>query len=229
MDLNTIIEALPEEQRGEATTFLEGLNPLKEIDSKEKVLDFIDSNELFQKAKDSIISRATESYKNNHYAEDLKKAKQDIEADLKKRLKPKEETEEQKRIRELEEKIQESENQRIRTEQQNFAMQYLDGKVFKGFNPSFFLGKDVEETKENLDSFLKPYLKMVEENQKAFEERVQEEVAKKLNGSIPPAGSEGKDNLQVKYQEAIKAGDLNAAMAIKTKIAEENQTMKKEA
>jgi len=48
-DIEKIIEALPEDERDETKTFLDGLNPISGIDSKEKASDFIDKNDTFRR------------------------------------------------------------------------------------------------------------------------------------------------------------------------------------
>lgn len=161
--IDLIIEALPEEERESTKKYLEGLNPIAGIDSKEKASEFIDKNEHFLKAKDSFISKANEAYSENHFKKAVDK---EVKVKIDEYIKEKDpkETPEQKLIRELQEKDKARDEKDFRRDQKEILLEKsIADKLPAGLNFDLMIGDDEEGTLGNYESVTKPFLDVVKE------------------------------------------------------------------
>lgn len=98
----------------EAESLIKDLDPLKNIKSKTEALAFIERNDLFRSALDSETSirvdNALERFKENKLPGIVKEEQEKI----RKELNP-EETEQDKRIRELEQKLEAADNEKLQS------------------------------------------------------------------------------------------------------------------
>lgn len=108
MTIEQILALVPDEQRQEASEAINGLNPLDKIGSASEAVDFIKSNQVLRKGYDSIARMSIEAHKERYEAEELPKLKKTIRDELANELNPAE-TPEQKRLRELEQKLADKE------------------------------------------------------------------------------------------------------------------------
>ena len=110
MTVNDILQALPEDMRGDAEETLKGMsNPLEGLHGAEDAAQFIKSNDVLRRGLDSEISRAVDSHKKRFDDEKLPELKKSMRDELLKELNPTE-TPEQKRLRELEDQLKERDN-----------------------------------------------------------------------------------------------------------------------
>lgn len=105
MTIDEVIALLPEESQAAARETIEGLNPLGSIQDAEQAVEFIRSNEKLKRGYDKIAQQAVESHKRKFEEEKLPELQKAWKDELRKELNP-EETPEQKRLRELEEQLQ---------------------------------------------------------------------------------------------------------------------------
>lgn len=125
---------------------------LKEFNSVEVTLDdvkgFLEKNEEGKKflgsEKDKFFTSSLETWKSNN----LKKL---VDEELKKHNP--DETPEQKRIRELEEYVQQKESEALFQTNKNIALNYLNEKKLPSTLVDYFVGNDENSTMENLNKF----------------------------------------------------------------------------
>jgi DNA repair exonuclease SbcCD ATPase subunit len=130
--------------------------------STDKVKGFLDTKEgkqLLQPRLDTYFNQGLNTWKSNNL-EAL------IEEEVKKRNPDK--TPEQKKIEELEKKIQDAENARVRGELVNKAFKVADEKSLPKDVIDFFIGEDEDKTLENLSKFEQSYTAAL---QKAVDEK----------------------------------------------------------
>jgi len=193
-DIEKIIEALPEAEREETKEFLNGLNPITGIDTKEKASDFIDKNEYFLKAKDSFISKATDAYHGNHFKNEVDKTvKEKIEEYIKEKN-PKE-TADQKLIRELTEKDKARDAKDLMRDQKEILLKKaLDDKLPSDLNLDLMIGEDDKQTEKNYDSLVTPFLEATKILQADLEKA-------KANTGMPKKGSPDLSDVKNPYME----------------------------
>jgi len=189
MDLKEIVEFLKKnEASDEMVKFLEGLKTVN-LDS---VKDFLENDEagkkFLQSQKDAAVTKGIATFKE-------KTLPGLIEEEIKKQFP--EETEEQKRMRELENKQKKLEEELKRKELLARAQQIAIEKQLPLEIVDRFLGDDEESTVQNLDLLAGVYSKAVE---KAVEEKFKE-----FGRETPPGGpGPGKNYDEMSDEEFFK-------------------------
>ncbi len=104
---------------------------------------------------DSEISKGVDSYKEKNFNIAVDKKAKELADEKYKEMNP-EETEDQKRIRDLEENIKKSDKDAKSSRLKNIAMGLLSEKKHSDFNHLIpnFIGSDEEETKSNVEKFI---------------------------------------------------------------------------
>ena len=194
MDIKDIIKALPDEQKDEASKFLEGLKlnadigiQVSGIDSMEKAKIYIDDNEWFKKAKHSIESIANEAYKVNHYEKDLEKIKKDSKDEIRKEMNP-EETPIEKELRELREAMTQKERNDERRDRRDFASKQLHEFKFSDELAGVLASEDDESTSKNIKTLTDFYITPLQEKITELEKKLKIEDAK--TGKTPGNGKD---------------------------------------
>lgn len=137
-----------------------------------------------------------------------------IEKEISKRYPP--ETAEQKELRELKQKFEDSENKRAREALKTKALTAASEKGLPADLVDFFLGKDEDATIANLGK--------LEEAFKAFEQKIVNQKFKN-NGGTPPASNgsaETPEQKLTKAREKAKSGrteDMAAYIALKRELS----------
>jgi DNA repair exonuclease SbcCD ATPase subunit len=155
--------------------------------STDKVKGFLDTEEgkkLLQPRLDQNFHRGLETWKTNNL-ESI------IEEEVKKRNPDK--TPEQKKIEELEKKIQDAENARVRGELVNKAFKVADEKSLPKDVIDFFIGEDEDKTLENLSKFEQSYTVAL---QKAVDEKF------KAGGREVPGGDKVDDSVGANFAKS---------------------------
>lgn len=176
----------------------------------ESVQKFLNEDEGGQKWLNSFAdSRVTQGI--NTFKE--KSLPEILEKEISKRYPA--ETPEQKEIRELKQKFEDSEKQRAREALKAKALTLAGGKGLPGDLVDFFLGTDEETTTTNLGK--------LEEAFKAYEQKIVKEKFKQ-NGSTPPAANTGGKTDEQRLKEArekAKSGrteDMAAYIALNREL-----------
>lgn len=172
MDLEKVIAFLKEKEAGEDLIgFAQGLKPV----STETVKDFVENTDegkkLLQSLTDAKVTKGIETFKTNN----LQKI---LDDEIAKRFPP--ETEEAKKLRELEKRIN---DQQAEIKKKDLLTAAIKKATEKGLPVSLidrFLGDDEETTEKNLSA-------LEEELKKAVETQV--ELKFKAGGREPGAGS----------------------------------------
>lgn len=182
MDLEAVRAFLSENAgKADVKAFVEGLNPI----TTDKVKNFVNTDteakNWLQSQKDSHFDKSIETWKKNNL--------EPLVMDKVKELYP-EETEDQKRIRLLEAKLEEANNKEARELLKSKAIEMATGKNLPANLVDYFLGKDEEETAANLaklEGTFNPFI----------ETRVNAEVDKRFNDSSYKfnQGSDGKTSI----------------------------------
>lgn len=181
MDLEKLIAFLKEkEASAEVLSFVEGLKPV----SVETVKDFVENNEdgkrLLASLTDAKVTKGIESWKGNN----LQKA---IDEEIAKRYPP--ETEEAKKLRELEKKQNDLLAELKKKDLLTAAIKKATEKGLPIGLIDRFLGDDEESTEKNLGAFEEQWKKAVEAQvEQKFKAGGREPGA---GGTPPPAPSEG--------------------------------------
>jgi polyhydroxyalkanoate synthesis regulator phasin len=155
--------------------------------SADKVKGFLNTDEgkrLIQPDLDRYHNKSLESWKTNNL-ESI------IEEEVRKRNPEK--TPEQLKIEELEKKIQDAENARIRGELVNKAFKVADEKALPKDVIDFFIGENEEKTLENLSKFEETYTAAL---QKAVDERF------KTGGREVPGGDKGDNSVGANFAKS---------------------------
>ena len=194
----------------EAEALIKDKDPLKNVLTKEDALSFIERNELFRKALDSETSRRVETGIENFKEKKLPAILKDEKEKIAKELNP-DLTDEQKRIRELEDKIKLAETKEQQQERKSFlrlkAKELAEEHKIK-YDPlraeKYHVYGDAAEKYLSEDI---SYLKSV----------VNEELESKLKGQYvgnPPKGDQlDPATVDQKIYEAKKSGDLDGALS----------------
>ena len=192
----------------EAEEMIEKSNPIKNVATKEDALSFIAQNTVFQSALDSETSKrvdnALEKFKSDKLPTMLKEETEKVRAELN----PKE-TEADKRIRELEDKIKKAEKKEAMqnhkaalrakakelAEAEKVPYDPMRAEMFSAFgeDAESMLAKDINYIKTTVESQLSGKLKQ------------QFSTATPTGGTVDPA------TLDQRIADAKKDGDLNTA------------------
>lgn len=182
MDLEAVRAFLSEnEGKADVKAFVEGLNPI----TTDKVKNFVNTDaeakKWFQSQRDSHFEKGLDTWKKNNL--------ESLVMDKVKEMYP-EETEDQKRIRLLEQQLAEANNKEARELLKNKAIEMATSKELPANLVNYFLGKDEEETAANL-------AKLEETFNPFIETRVNAEVEKRFNDSSYKfkQGSDGKTSI----------------------------------
>jgi hypothetical protein len=144
MDLQAVKQFLEEQKDNEEVKgYLQGLSQVT-LDGATSFLETEEGKKLLQPKLDSHFTKGLETWKSNN----LEKLVSD---EVSKRNPS--ETPEQKRIRELEEKIEKSEAEAIKEKMKNHASTKLNEKKLPIFLVESLLGNDTESTDQNLTKF----------------------------------------------------------------------------
>ncbi len=197
MDKVKLLAALPEDMRDEASEFIDSQNQLKGIDDKDKVLDFVDKNQLFKSAFDSKVSGAIDTFKMNNALKverEIEDAKALITKELTEQFNPSL-TDEQKLIKSLSDKIDNMTGETIKDKQLLIAKDFVKGKIYDGVDVSPYLGKTDAETIDNLNNkLIEPYTNFRNSQIETFNEVLTKEVNNRLNMKDTPKGNNNKNN-----------------------------------
>jgi hypothetical protein len=209
MDKVQLLALLPEANRGEVGIFLDSLNPLKGVDTKDQALVFIEKSDLFMSAFDSKVTSSVETFKvNNQIKVDkqIEDAKLEATRIAEEKINPAL-TDDQKLIKTMQAdlKLQESKMTSMKTEstrdkQLLIAQEHIKGKMYDGVDIESFLGKTSEETILNLDSkLIKPYADFRAGEEARLAEVVKGLVSDTLNGGKPPKSNNGKSVIPERF------------------------------
>lgn len=186
MDLQAVKTFLEEQKDNEEVkVYLQGLSQVTPEGVK-TYLDTEDGKRLLQPKLDQYYTKGLETWKSNH----LQKL---IDEAVSKATNPNE-TPEQKRIRELEEKIANSEAESLRKELKANALTHLSDKKLPTFLVDYLLGKDKEVTDQNLVKFEEVWNSQVQ--------TVKDEILKD-NGTTLDEGSSGNSGGTLDFFSAI--------------------------
>lgn len=159
----------------QAETLAKGLNPLSGVDSIEKAAEFIKKTDVLQRAFDSLQSKAAAAHDEKFRAEKLPLLLKEHEEKIRKELNP-EETEEQKMIREQQERIKALEAKDQRTALESQLREKAKEIGYIGSPERFAIyGEDAIKQLESEAARIKT----------AIDERVSSDI-KKLYGDVKP-------------------------------------------
>ncbi len=164
-----------------------------------------------QSEKDRHFSKGLETWKQKTLPGILDEEREKI----RKELNP-EETPEQKELRELREKFERAERERRRESLRNKAYKQATEKGLPVDLLDFLVTDDEETTQANLAK--------LEEVWTAEKQRLVEQQFKQHGRTPhPPAPDASKNNLKMQYEKALKEGNTTQAIAIKRKMAFQQQ------
>lgn len=185
----------------------QGQAPTLTLDSVQKFLNEDESGKKWLNSfADSRVTQGINTFKEKSLPEILEK-------EISKRYPA--ETPEQKEIRELKQKFEDSEKQRARETLKAKALTLANGKGLPADLVDYFLGNDEETTTSNLGK--------LEESFKAYEQKIVKEKFKQ-NGSTPPAANTGGKTDEQRLKEArekAKSGrteDMAAYIALNREL-----------
>ncbi len=196
MDKTILLAALPENVREEASSFIDGLNPIAGVDSKEKALEFIGSNQLFNSALDFKVTKSIDAFKVNNQEKqklEIETIKADVEKQMQEKFNPTM-TDSEKTIKLLNDKLDRLSNESVKDKQLIIAKEHTKGKIYDGINLEPYLGNTDIETIDKLDKMLiEPYTSHMTAQQDKLSEVVTGLVNDRLNIRNPQAGDKPND------------------------------------
>ena len=174
----------------------------------EKVESYLESEEgqkILQPRLDKYFSKGLETWKE-------KTLPNVIEEEIKKKFP--EETEEQKRLRQLEEKLTEAENARVRESAKNKALNYASESGIPAALVEYAVVSDVDKTTENMEKL-----------SAVWKESIKKAVENKFKENGRDVDSPGKQpaNLQEEIKAAEAAGDWKKSILLKQKLRRQNK------
>ncbi|MGD6831428.1 DUF4355 domain-containing protein [Sutcliffiella halmapala] len=176
MDLQAVKKFLEEQKENEdVKSYLQELSKVT-VDGVNTFLETEEGKKFLQPTLDRYHTKSLESWKNNNL--------QKLIDDGVSKLNPSE-TPEQKRIRELEEKIEKAESERTRETLKNKALSTLSEKKLPTFLLEHLIGQDEDSTTQSLTKF--------EEVWNAQLQSVKQELLKE-NGTTISGSSSNSDN-----------------------------------
>lgn len=169
MDLEQVKQFIEENKEDEQVQeYLKGFNSISEDDIK-AYLEKEEGQKLIQPKLDSYFTKGLETWKQNNLQklvnEELKKHNPDL-------------TDEQKRIKELEDYVAQKEKEALFQTNKNMALNYLNEKKLPSSLVDYFVAEDENSTLENLGKF-----------EEVFTNQLQEAVKERLKAD----GTELKD------------------------------------
>lgn len=188
----------------EAEKLVADLNPLKDVKTADDALAFIKRNEVLVKALDAETARRVESHDKKYQEEKLPGLLEAEREKIRKELAP-EETEEQKRIRALEE-----ENKKMRDDQAKGQRKAKLRELAKesGFDPD--LAEDFAVYGDDAEKYIEKHKKAAE---RRLEEQLSEELKKRGAAGHPRGGDvtpqNKREELIQSYNELEKSNDPN--------------------
>ena len=190
---------VPEEKSEDVKSYLEGLSKI----DPERAESFLESEEgkrLLQPRLDKYFSKGLETWKEKTLPEI-------VDSEVSKRMPT--ETEEQKRIRQLEEQIQSEKSARITESARNKALSYATEKGIPASLVEFAVSSDIDKTMEKMNAL-----------STVFNEAVSKAVEGKFkdNGRSVSESEKGPASLQDEIRAAEVAGDFKKAIALKNKM-----------
>ncbi len=172
----------------EVKEFTAQFNPLASL-TKDNVGEFVEKNDLLKSYRDSFHTKGLETWKANN----LKKLVDEEVAKVNPR-----ETPEQKKIRELEERLNQEANARKRESLRNQAIKQATEKSLPIALVDFLVGDDEEVTTKNLG--------LLESVLQKDREGVTQKVLKDNGRKVMPADVEPQ-NLDALIEKALKEGN----------------------
>jgi len=172
----------------EVKKFISKFNPLAGV-TKDNVGEFIEKNDIFKSYRDSFHTKGLETWKANN----LKKL---VDEEIAK-VNP-QETPEQKKIRELEQRLNEEAAARKKETLKNQAIKKLTEKGLPVDLTDYLIGQDEETT----DQALTTYEKALENFKKSVTEGIL-----KTKGRVPAQTETEPQNIDVLIEKALKEGN----------------------
>lgn len=179
-------------------------NPLNGL-SKENAFDFIKSNQVLLSAFDSEVSKSVNTGVDNFKAKGMQEIIKEREEAIRAEINPKE-TPEQKRIRELEARIESSDKEKALAKLQD----ELSSKA-KDLEFDPIKARDFALYGENAMSKLEEYASWQSE---IVTNRLNSEVKTKFKGNQPKAGSLPPADLDTRIKEARESGNTDLALRL---------------
>jgi hypothetical protein len=188
MDLQAIKKFIEEnkESNEEVKAYLGELST-PTVDGVKGFLDTEEGKKILQPRLDSNFTKGLETWKSNH----LQKLLDDAVA----KAKNPNETPDQKRIRELEEKLAQSDAEKLREQLKNEAVSSLTEKKLPTFLVDYLLGNNSEVTTANLTKFEEVWNSQVQS--------VKDDILKEHGTTLDDGGAGGGGN-QLDFFSAIK-------------------------
>jgi len=172
----------------EVKEFTSKFNPLAGV-TKDNVGEFVEKNDIFKSYRDSFHTKGLETWKANN----LKKL---VDEEIAK-VNP-QETPEQKKIRELEQRLNEEAAARKKESLKNLAIKKLTEKGLPADLTDYLIGQDEETT----DQALSTYEKALENFKKSVTEGIL-----KTKGRAPAQTDTEPQNIDVLIEKALKEGN----------------------
>ena len=172
----------------EVKEFTSKFNPLAGV-TKDNVGEFVEKNDIFKSYRDSFYTKGLETWKANN----LKKL---VDEEIAK-VNP-QETPEQKKIRELEQRLNEEAAARKKETLKNQAIKKLTEKGLPVDLADYLIGQDEETT----DQALTTYEKALENFKKSVTEGIL-----KTKGRVPAQTETEPQNIDVLIEKALKEGN----------------------
>lgn len=195
----------------ELSTVVEGFNPLAGLKTAEEARALFLATPALKSAFDYLNNEAIKSYRANHFADELKEA---LDAEIKK-LHP-EETPEQKRLREQDDRIaaleknnQEAERKLARERMKNNAAAEL-AKILPGLDTSPLLESLVVDEAEKTDANIKALQAVID----GAKQGATKAVMGAQTTTTKPGGTMPADARASAYNEAEKKGDFATMLGL---------------
>lgn len=190
---------VPDEKTEDVKSYLEGLSKI-DPERVESFLESEDGKKLLQPRYDRYFSKGLETWKE-------KSLPGLVEEKIKEKFPG--ETEEQKKIRQLEEQINSEKSARITESARNKALSYATEKGIPTSLVEFAVSSDIDKTMEKMQAL-----------STVFNEAVSKAVDGKFkdNGRTVSESEKGPASLNDEIRAAEVAGDFKKAIALKNKL-----------
>lgn len=205
----------------EAEGLIKDLDPLKNIQTKDEALAFMERNQVFKSALDAETSRRADKAVDKFKEKNLPEIIKEREEAVRKEVNP-EETPEQKRIRELEEKLANSDKEKqqnaLKAELRQKAKEIAEKKGVP-YDPLraerlFIYGEDAESVLNDEIDYIG----------QTIEKQLSDKLKSKYVGKTPSAGGVEPTGIDEQIAAAKKSGNLFEASKLMVQKSQQEKT-----
>jgi len=197
MDKTELLKLVADDRQEDVKVFLDSMTDMSSI-TKDNANDFIRNNSVLLSEFDRKVTGGITKYKDESFEREVNSKVDVLKSEMESKYNP-QKSDDQKRIDALEELVESGKKKEIATQQMDVAKAILksqkDSKEndidLSFFDASKMVGVSDNETTENVNKAIQPYLDMHTKNSEGLGKVIQDKVDEVLKGSHKPVKKDG--------------------------------------